>query len=89
MRKFSYKSKYIFLIAVALLVAIVFSTLLTDTPTAYADSTYDVVFPSSGYFQAEHPTLIAANADYLFVYDATQNLLYSRSNTAEIGRAHV
>ena len=81
MRKLRLKSIYLFTLAAVLLVAMIFCVLTLDTGVAYA---YDLVFPSSGYFQSEHPTLIAANEDWLLVYDESQSTLYARSN-AQVG----
>lgn len=66
--------------AVATLVAIVaFALFLPKANVASADS--EAVFPSNGYVQSEDPTLIAANDDYLLIFDETQNRLYVISNT--------
>ena len=73
--------KYL-LVTVALLLTI--ATLFGVSQTsqvAYADDSISVVFPTAGYIQSEDPTLIAANDNYLLVYDETQNRLYVRSNT--------
>lgn len=78
MKKSGLKSLYLFTLAAVLLIAVAVFAISFDTGVAYA---YDVVFPSSGYFQAEHPTLIAANEDWLLVFDDTKDTLYARSNT--------
>ena len=74
-------NKFIFAFAVVALAAIIALALfLPKANIAYADS--EAVFPSNGYIQSEDPTLIAANENYLLIYDATQNRLYVRANTA-------
>ena len=72
------------ILPLATIAVVIFAALFFAFPAkiAHADSGVSLVYPSSGYFQAEDPTLIAANADYLLVYDKTQKRLYSRSNTA-------
>ena len=76
------KRKYLYFIilALALTVACVFVCQSATNDVAYAGDAFQVVFPSAGYFQSSHPTLIAANERYMLVYDASESRLYARSN---------
>ena len=82
MKSISKNKLYILIFAAAIVCSLIFAFFTANLGVAYADSTYDTVFPSeTGYIQSESPTLIAANADYLLVYDAAQGKLYARSST--------
>ena len=75
--------RYIALVALFVVVALVLSALILSLPfaseIAYADS--EAVFPSSGYMQSEAPSLIAANEHYLLIFDDAQHRLYVQSDT--------
>ena len=64
-----------FLLVVIVVAAIILAAVfgMHSNNSAYADS--EAVFPSNGYIQAENPTYIAVNDDYLLIYDATQNIV--------------
>ena len=82
MKSISKNKLYILIFAAAIVCTLIFAFATMPSGTAYADSTFEAVFPSSGYIQSSNPTLIAANANYMLVLDTTQNKLYSRSNAA-------
>ncbi len=76
--------KYLILIVtLVLLVAALFGILFSNE-TAFADDNVSIVFPTTGYIQSATPSHIAANADYLLIYDSGQGKLYARSN-AQLG----
>lgn len=56
---------------------------------AFADSLldFDVIFPTSGYFQSVSPSLISANGEYLIVYDE-QDCIYVRDNSTSQTRVY-
>lgn len=78
----SVKRRYLFICAALLIFTAVCVSLLFSSSTGVAfatDDTFTVVFPTKSYFQSENPTLIAANNDYLLVYDNTQRTLFAQS----------
>ncbi len=62
--------------------ALVFIFTFGATHGAYAEAgasdAFEMVFPTANYFQSEQPTLVAANENFLTVYDSAQNRLYVR-----------
>lgn len=73
-------AKYIVILLVALLFVAIFCVENEQIANALDDN-FDILFPSSSYFQSSSPTLISANNDFLIVYDNQSSALYSRSNT--------
>ena len=70
---------YISAAVAILLAAILFSAFSYSPSVAFAaddGSTFSVMFPTAEYFQSVNPTLIAANDDYLLVYDKTVSSLF-------------
>ena len=57
---------------------------------AYAEAhaeadTFEVIFPHDSYFQSEHPSLVAANDEYLAMYDdALSKLFVSRRHVVQL-----
>lgn len=70
-----------------LLVALTF--IFAPSGLAFADSplNFDVIFPTSGYFQSLSPSLISANGNYLIVYDE-QGCIYVRDNSTSQTRVY-
>ncbi len=83
MAKYLKKSANIMLIALItlLLIGATLCAFLQIENIAVASSdNFDVIFPTSSYFQSSSPTLIGGNEDYLIVYDNVSSAIYSRSN---------
>lgn len=78
------RSRSIYIAFVVALAALCWLSLVLSPRVAFAEESadsFEVVFPTESYFQSQDPTLVAANADYLAVYDRAQKRLYVRSNT--------
>ncbi len=83
MAKYLKKSANIMLIALImlLLIGVIACAFYQIENIAVAQSdNFDVIFPTSSYFQSSSPTLISGNEDYLLVYDKSSSSMYSRSN---------
>jgi len=83
-----YAKRNIILSAFAILLIAIFSVLICSgaSEVAFAsESTFSTVFPTVSYLQSDDPALVAANDDYLIVYDKTASAIFVRGGGDGIG----
>lgn len=76
-----YAKRNILLAFVAIIAVAAFLTLIFASVSQAAsanDDTFSTVFPTVSYLQSDAPTLVAANDDYLIVYDKAASAIFVR-----------